>query len=142
MNVNPNLALQFNGQCEEAFRHYERCLEGSVSYMMTWADSPAAAEVPAEWGPKIYHATLKIGGTAILASDQPDDRYQQPTGFEIVLQIPDPGDAERVFNALAEDGVVGMPLQETFWAKRFGVLIDRFRIRWVVNCEGAGEATS
>jgi PhnB protein len=137
MQVQPQLALQFNGQCEEAFRHYERCLEATITFMMTWADSPAAAEVSAEWGPKIYHATLKVGNTAILASDQPADRYQQPTGFDIILQIPDPADAERVFNALADGGVVGMPLQETFWARRFGVLHDRFRMRWVVNCEGA-----
>ena len=142
MKINPQLALQFNGQCEEAFRHYERCLEGTITFMMTWATSPAAAEVPVEWGPKIYHATLKVGDTAILASDQPSDRYQRPTGFDIVLQMEDPVAAERVFNALADNGVVGMPLQETFWAKRFGVVVDRFRIRWAVNCENAPEAAS
>lgn len=134
MKLTPQLSLSFNGNCEAAFRHYERCLDGSL-YILYWKDSPAAAEVSPEWGDKVYHSTLKIGDGAISGNDLPDDRYQPPQGFEVILQTDDPVFAERAFNALSEGGVVGMPLQETFWAARFGVVRDRFGMRWSVNCE-------
>jgi PhnB protein len=112
-----------------------------VNPQLAMAKSPQAAEVPADWGAKVYHATLKVGDTAIMASDQPTDRYEPPRGFDIVLQVGDPDAAERVFNGLAEGGTIKMPLQETFWARRFGALVDRFGIRWVVNCEQASETS-
>lgn len=135
MKLNPQISLSFNGQCEAAFKLYERCLNGSIAFMLTWGDSPAAADAPPGWGAKIYHATLKVGDAAIIGGDPPPDRYQEPRGFELVLQMDDPIAAERVFRDLAEGGTVGMPLQETFWASRFGVLVDRFGIRWSINCE-------
>lgn len=145
MKVNPNISLAFNGQCEEAFRLYERCMEGSVAFMMKWSESPAAAQAPPEWGSKIYHATLRIGDTAILGSDVSPltpGGYQPPSGFDIVLQMSDPDLADRVFEALAEGATIRMPLQETFWAKRFGALIDRFGIPWSINCEAAESAAT
>ena len=140
MKLIPQLSLMFNGQCEAAFKFYERALGGTITFMMTWGDSPAAAEVGAEWDAKIYHATLKIGDTAISAGDQPPDRYKVPQGFEIILQMDDPAAAERVFEALREDGRVKMGLQETHWAARFGSLIDQFGISWAINCEHAATA--
>jgi len=88
----------------------------------------------------IYHATLKVGDTVIMGSDQPPDRYDQPKGFEVVLPMDDAVAADRVFQELAEGGTVKMPLQETFWASRFGLLVDRFGIPWSVNCERIGQA--
>jgi PhnB protein len=140
VKLTPQLSLSFNGNCEAAFRHYERCLDGSL-YILHWKDSPAAAEVPPEWGDKVYHATLKIGDGAISGNDLPDDRYQRPQGFEVILQTDNPVFAERAFDGLSEGGVVGMPLQETFWAARFGVVRDRFGMRWSVNCEAPVAAT-
>jgi len=105
-------------------------------------DSPPAAEVPASWHSTIYHATLAVGGFVILGSDQPSDRYEQPRGFELVLQMDDPVAAERVFHALADGATIKMPLQETFWASGFGVLVDRFGVRWSINCEAALEPAS
>jgi PhnB protein len=140
MNMTPQLALSFNGNCEAALRLYEKCLGGTLSFMVTWANTPHAGEVPPEWGGKLYHATLNVGDIVIMGGDHPADRYVQPKGFELVLPLSDPVAAERVFQELAEGGTVKMPLQETFWASRFGVLVDRFGITWTVNCE-RGEAS-
>ena len=72
-----------------------------------------------------------------MGSDVPPDRYEEPKGFSVSLQINDPAEAERLFHALAENGKVEMPIQQTFWAARFGMLVDRFGIPWMVNCEQA-----
>lgn len=135
MRLNPQFALSFNGNCQDAFRRYERCLGGTITFMLTWGKSPSAADAPPDWGDKIYHETLKVGDIVILGGDHPPARYDQPRGFELVLPMNDPLAAERVFQELAEDGTIKMPLQETFWASRFGVLVDRFGIPWTVNCE-------
>ena len=137
MKLTPQISLSFDGQCEEAFRFYEQCLNGTLAFMLTWGDSRMAGAAPPGWEKKIAHATLKIGDTAISGSDRP--LYERPRGFEVVLQMNDPAVAERVFQALADGGHVAMPLQETFWAIRFGVLIDRFGIPWSINCEKAVE---
>jgi PhnB protein len=142
MKLHLQFALSFNGHCEAAFRRYERCLNGTITFMVTWGNSPAAAEAPPEWGAKIYHATLKVGDTVIMGGDFPPDRYEPPKGFELVLQMDDPIAAERVFKELGEGGTVQMPLQETAWASKFGVLVDPFGVRWSVNCERAVEPTS
>ena len=132
MQLNPYLA--FNGQCKEAFKFYQQCLGGTVETMMTWGDSPMADQVPAEWRDKIMHTTLIVGETALQGADAPPDRYEEPKGFSVGIQINDQADAERIFGALSEGGTVTMPLQETFWAARFGMVVDRFGIPWMVNC--------
>ena len=136
MQLNPYLA--FNGHCEEAFKVYQQCLGGSIQTMMTWGESPMADQVPPEWRNRIIHATLIVGETSLLGADSPPDQYENPKGFSVTIQIDDPQDTERIFNTLAENGTVRMPLQETFWATRFGVLVDRFGIPWMVNCGTAG----
>ncbi len=142
MKLNVQISLSFNGQCEAAFRFYERCLNGTLAFLLTWGDSPMAAQAPPGWDAKVAHATLRIGGTEISGSDVPPDRYEEPKGFQVVLQMDDPAAAERVFNALAENARIAMPLQETFWAIRFGVLVDQFGIPWSINCEKAVEPTA
>src|SRR5687767_11477129 len=114
-----NAYLNFNGQCEAAFKFYEQCLGGKIEAMFTHAGSPVAEYAPAEWGDKILHASLIVGGGVLMGSDAPPDRYETPRGFAVSLQIDDPREAERVFHALAENGIVQMPIQETFWANRF-----------------------
>jgi len=91
--------------------------------------------VPEEWRKKILHARLVIGDTALLGADALPGSYESPRGFSLMLSLDDAGETERVFSALAENGTVRMPLQETFWAHRFGVLTDRFGIPWAINCE-------
>jgi PhnB protein len=135
MKLQPQLSLVFNGQCEAAFRLYERSLGGTIAFMMLWGQSPQAGEAPPGWESKVYHATLKIGDTAILGSDYPAAQHEPPRGFSIILQMDDPDRAERIFRELSENGKVGMPLQETFWAARFATWVDQFGIPWSVNCE-------
>jgi PhnB protein len=129
--------LTFNGRCEAAFKFYERCLGGKIEAMMTHAGTPAEEHVPSEWRTKILHARLIVGDDVLMGSDAPPDHYEQPKGFSVSLQIKDPEAAERIFHALAENGTVQMPLQQTFWAARFGMLVDRFGIPWMVNCDQA-----
>jgi PhnB protein len=133
-----NAYLFFNGQCETAFKFYEQCLGGKIEIMMTHGDSPIADQVSADWQPKILHARLIVGDQVLLASDSPAEHYEKPQGFCVSLQIETPTDAERIFNALAEKGEVRLPIQQTFWAARFGMLVDQFGIPWMINCETAG----
>jgi PhnB protein len=135
MQLNPYLT--FNGQCEAAFKFYEQCLVGKIVAMVPHAGTPAEEHVSSEWRNKILHAHLKVGDQALMGSDAPPERYVQPKRFSVSLQIKDPADAERIFHTLAENGEVRMPIQETFWAVRFGMLVDRFGIPWMINCEKA-----
>ena len=135
MRMNPYLL--FNGRCEEAFQFYAQCLGGKIEAMMPFAGTPAEQEVPAEWRKKIIHASLTVGDQVLMASDAPPGRYEEPRGFSVSLNVKNPAEAERIFQALAENGKVQMPLQQTFWAARFGMVVDRFGIPWMVNCEPA-----
>ena len=131
-----NPYLSFNGQCEAAFKFYERCLGGKIEFIMPYESRPADEyPVPAGWGKRILHATLRVGDQVLQGADAPPDRYQKPQGFSLKLGLKDSAEAERIFKALAEEGTVEMELQETFWAFRFGVLTDRFGIPWAINCE-------
>ena len=135
MQLNPYLT--FNGRCEAAFKFYERCLGGKIEMMLTHGGSPMANQTPAGWHDKIMHARLIVGDKVLMGSDAPPERYEGPKGFCVSLGIDDPTEAERIFKALAENGTVQMPLQQTFWAVRFGMLVDQFGIPWMVNCEQA-----
>ena len=130
-----NTHINFGGQCEAAFRFYERCFSGKIVTMLKWGDSPMANEVPPEWSDKICHATLTIEGSELAGADVPPEQYEDPRGFQVLLGIDIPEDAERVFNELAEHGLVKMPLQKTFWAVRYGIVVDRFGVPWEVNCD-------
>jgi PhnB protein len=132
-----NTYLVFNGRCEEAFKFYEQCLGGKIAAMFTHAGTPAAEHVPPEWLDKIMHVRLEVGESILMGSDAPPDRYKPPQGFSVNIAVEKPAEAERIFHALAEGGNVGMPLQQTFWAARFGMVVDRFGIPWMVNCEGS-----
>jgi PhnB protein len=135
MQLNPYLL--FDGQCEEALRFYERVLGGRVADMLTHEGTPMESQVPPEWRTKILHARLLFGDRELMASDAPPGRYVKPQGFSVTLQIPDPAEAERVFGALSDGAHIQMPLQRTFWASRFGMLVDRFGTPWMVNCDQA-----
>jgi PhnB protein len=133
MSLNPY--LQFNGECREAFTFYERCLGAKIAFTMTYAGTCAEGQVPAEWRDKILHARLVLGDDVLMGSDSPPGRYEKPSGFSVAVNIDDPAEGKRVFDALAEHGSVRMPFGETFWATGFGMLVDRFGIPWMINCE-------
>ena len=133
MQVNPYLF--YNGNCEAAFKHYAKVLGGEIEAMMPHEGTPAADHVPAEWQKKIMHAKMTIDGEVLMGSDAPPDHFKAPQGFSVSLQISDPAEAERKFAGLAEGGVITMPMEQTFWARRFGMCVDQFGIPWMVNCE-------
>jgi PhnB protein len=132
-----NSYLMFDGQCEAAFKFYQRCLGGKIEAMIPFEGSPAESEVPPEWRQKILHASLTVGGQTLMGSDSPPGRHEKPQGFSVSVNVEQPADAERIFGALADQGAIQMPLEETFWAARFGMLVDRFGIPWMVNCAQA-----
>jgi len=126
--------LNFDGNCAEAFRFYERVLGGRIEAILTHADSPIAAQVPPAWGDRVLHARLVVGDQVLLASDAPPDQYVTPRGMYVLLGVETAEEAERVFAALSEGGRITMPIEPTFWAVRFGMCVDRFGIGWMVNC--------
>ena len=135
MQMNPYLL--FNGQCEEAFKFYEKCFGGKIVAMLPHEGAPGAEHLPAEWRKKIMHAYMVVGDQALMGSDPPPQYYQEPKGFSVSLMVKQLAEAESVFHALAEGGQVKMPIQQTFWSPRFGMLVDKFGIPWMVNCEQA-----
>ena len=133
MTLHPHLA--FDGQCEAAFKFYEKCLGGKIAFMMNYAQSPVAAQFPSEWGNRIMHASLMLGSDMLSGGDAPPDQYEKPRGFCVSFGISDAKEGERIFKALAENGSVQMPFEKTFWAAGFGMVTDQFGIPWIVNCE-------
>lgn len=133
--MHSNTYLTFNGNCAAALKFYEQHLGAKIEMLMNHRELPAAEQVPAEWRDKVMHARLKLGDSILMASDAPPDRYNEPKGFSVSLSVDSPAEAERIFAALAEGGRIQMPLQQTFWAARFGTLVDKFQIPWMVNCE-------
>ena len=135
MQVNPYLS--FNGECEAAFTFYEQCLGGQLGAIFRYAGTSLAGQVPADWQDKVMHGSVTVGGQTLMGGDAAPDRYEEPKGFSLSIQISSPTDAERIFHELAEGGKMIMPLERTFWAERFGMVVDRFGISWLINCEGS-----
>ena len=134
MQIRPSISLTFNGECDAAFALYQRCLGGTVTFRLTWRDSPMANDATPEWQDKILHATLTVGDVALSGGDVLPGSYERPQGFQIQLDLDDVAAADRIFATLAEGGRVIVPLQHTFWAQRFGAVVDRFGIPWGINC--------
>jgi PhnB protein len=135
-----NTYLCFNGDCEAAFHFYEHVFGATIECLLRHEGTPAEAQTPPDWRKKVLHARLSLNGQMLMASDAPPACYEQPKGFSVNINVKDPAEAERVFGALAEGGQVRMPIGETFWAERFGMVVDRFGIPWMVNCEGSHAA--
>ena len=129
-----NTHLNFDGNCRAAFEYYAKCLGGKVTMSMTYGDSPMADHVPPVDHGKVLHATLEFGDQRLTGADLPAGRYGKPQGFDVLLSVESAEEAERIFAALADGGSTQMPLQETFWAQRFGMVADRFGTPWMVNC--------
>ena len=133
MQINPY--LNFNGDCAEAMQFYAEVLGGKDLRIMTFRNSPMAEQVAANEKDMVVHARFTVGDFTIMASDAPGGRYSTPKGYAVSVGADTPEEAERVFEALAKGGIVGMPIAETFWAKRFGMVTARFGTHWMVNCE-------
>ena len=129
-----NAYLVFDGTCKEAFTFYQQVLGGKLE-LQTHGDSPMAEQTPPEWRDRILHARLEVENALLMGSDSPPDQHDIPKGFSVSISVNDPAQADRIFQALAANGSIQMPIQQTFWASRFGMLTDRFGVPWMVNCE-------
>jgi len=130
-----NTYLHFKGNCAEAFAFYEAAAGGKVVMSQTFGDSPM--EAPAGMKDKIVHARIRIGDTIVMGSDAPAERYTPPQGFALALGVDSVEAAETCFARLSEGGQVQMPLAESFFAHRFGMLVDKFGIGWMISFEKA-----
>ncbi len=130
-----NIHLPFQGNCEEAFKLYEQTLGGKITFMGHYKEMPDQSMTPPGWEDKIMHASIQIGGVTLMGADAPPNHFQKAAGMDVSVNVKDPAEAERVFATLSEGGQVRMPLEETFWAKKFGMCTDRFGIPWMINCE-------
>jgi PhnB protein len=133
MQLNPYLL--FSGNCEEALKFYEQTLGAKIDRLLRYGGSPAEGMAPPDWSEKVLHARFTVGETMLMAADASPGYYEQPQGFSISISVDDTAKGESIFNALAETGTTKMPFQQTFWAKGFGMCVDRFGIPWMVNCE-------
>lgn len=128
--------LTFDGNAAEALAFYAQCLGGKVLFSMTWGESPMAADMPAEARDKIMHATLEARGHKLMAADAPPGYpFEGHKGFALSVQSPDLKESEQLFNALSAGGKITMTFAPTFWAAGFGMLVDKFGVPWMVNCE-------
>jgi PhnB protein len=137
MQMNPY--LYFKGECEAAFKFYERCLGGQLGAIFRYGGTPLAGQVPADWADKVMHGSVAFGDQALMGADVAPDSYEEPKGFSLLLHIESIADAERVFHELAKEGRVVLPLEKTFWAERFGMVVDRFGVPWLINGEGSDQ---
>ncbi|SEO82812.1 YciI family protein [Aquisalimonas asiatica] len=130
-----NVHVVFPGNCREAMTFYADVTGGSVEAMLTFGETPAAADTPADWHDRIIHASVNLRGRRIMGADMAGDCYTKPQGARIHLEFADPARGEAVFNRLADGGSIVMPWEQTFWAHRFGMVDDRFGIGWMISCE-------
>lgn len=130
--------LSFKGDCEAAFKCYEEVLGAERGFLFSYASSPMTDVLPEGWENKIMHGSITIGGTLLEGADAPPERYQKPQGFSLSLNVADADEAERLFEKLGDGGRVLYPITKTFWSERFGMVVDRFGIPWMINCETAG----
>ena len=126
--------LFFGGRCEEAIEFYRKSLNAEVAMLVRFKEAPEPQrEMPECFEDKIMHASLKIGDTVLMASDGRCDGQANFEGFSLSITVPDEAEAQRVFAALGEGGLITMPLEKTFWAPKFGMLTDRFGVGWMVS---------
>jgi PhnB protein len=130
MQVQPYLF--FDGRAEEAIEFYRRALGAEVEMLMRFKECPDQGHVPPGGGDKVMHACMRIGDTAVMASDGKCAGQPSFNGFALSISATDEAEAERLFKAISEGGQVQMPMAKTFFAKRFGMAADRFGVSWMV----------
>ena len=131
--INPYLI--FDGNCRQAMEFYKKCL-GGVLYLSTYAEAPGVSNLPPKCKNWIIHARLTIKTQVLMASDtHPGVSIKQGNNFFVSINCENIKEIEKLFKALSQKGKVEMPLQETFFAVRFGMLTDQFGIKWMLNLE-------
>ena len=130
-----NAYVTFSGVAEEALNFYRGALGGEIE-LMRFEGSPMEKSVPADWKNKIMHGRLNSPAGVLMASDATPEWMSNPgDNFSLSVSLGDENAGEKIFNKLAAGGQVTMPFEKTFWASKFGMVVDKFGIRWIVNCE-------
>ncbi len=127
--------IMFDGNCEPALDFYKRVFGGEVTSLNRYAGSPMEGNIPSDWSAKIMHANFKSPSLAFMGADSTQESGASAGRVKLSLSTRDLGEAERIFNALADGGNITMPLEDTFWGAKFGMVSDRFGIQWMVNCQ-------
>jgi PhnB protein len=127
-----NTYLNYGGNCEQAFRFYEEHLGGKITFLMRHGEQPTAQSVAPEWKNAVLHARMTLGGTDLLGADVPPDRFQPMRSAYLTLSVGSIEEAERIYGLLTDGGEVFMKMEETFFAKRFAMLRDRFGTSWMI----------
>jgi PhnB protein len=122
--------LNYGGNCEEAFRFYERHLDGKITMLMRHGEQPTPSGAPPDWNGKVLHARMNLGGTELLGADIPS--YEPMRSAYLSLTLGSDAEADRIFVLLSEGGKVFIPMQQTFFASRFAMLRDRFGTSWML----------
>jgi PhnB protein len=129
--VSPYIA--FKGNCRQAIEFYKDALGAAVLFVQTVGESPMSDMGPAE---NIMHCTIKVGGSTIMMCDDPRPEAAGGDGnISLAIGLNDPEEAKQIFGNLAKNGTVVMPLEKTFWAEAFGMVTDKFGVKWMVNCD-------
>ena len=124
--------LNYGGNCEEAFRFYEKNLGGKILMLMRYGEQPDPMNAPPGTEKWILYANMAIGETQLMGSDVPPDRFQPMRSVYLSLDVDSDADAERIYALLGDGGEIFMPMAETFFAFRFGMLRDRFGTSWMI----------
>ena len=133
--------LFFGGRCEEALEFYRTAVGAELQMLMRYQESPEPnPNLPCCFGDKVMHASFRIGSSVLMASDGMCDGEANFDGFSLSISVKEEAEADRVFGALADGGLVTMPLAKTFWAPKFGMLQDRFGVGWMVAVEHKPQA--
>jgi len=130
LGINPYIS--FKGNCREAIEFYKSALGAEVTFVQTVGESPMADMGPAA---NILHCSLKILGSTVMMSDDPSPGAAAAGNISLAAGLNDVAEARRIFDSLADGGAVIQPLAKTFWAEAFGMVTDRFGVRWMINCD-------
>lgn len=125
--------ISFNGNCHEAIKFYADALGGEILYVERYGDSPMKGQAPDD---NVMHCTLKVGDSHIMGCDNPEGQTAATdSNISLAIGSNDPDGAEAMFNKMADGGNITMPMAQTFWAERFGMLTDKFGVNWMFNCD-------
>jgi PhnB protein len=124
--------LNFGGNCEEAFRFYEKHLGGKITTIMRVSDLPAGAPRPGGSPSAVIHVSMDVAGEELIGNDVPPEHFKPIRSSYLYLAVDSSDDAERIYAAFSEGGEVTMKMEETFFATRFAQLRDRFGVLWTI----------
>ena len=129
--------LNYGGNCRQAFEFYEKNLGGRIVFITTHGEQPQPGNVPPDWKNAVLHARMELGETILLGADIPPERFKPMRSAYLTLISGTPEETERQYALLSEGGEIFMKLEETFFARRFAMLRDRFGTSWMLLCEAA-----